>query len=110
MLAKSLNLTASQYRTSFQSRLGRTPWIKPYTDLILQELILQGVKNIVVVCPSFVADCLETLEEIGIRARKDWQTLGGNEFTLVPCLNSHPLWVKALKDIIYEHSQDGKSC
>ena len=100
LLAKSLHLTANQYKTSFQSRLGRTPWIKPYTDLILRELIQQGIKNIVIVCPSFVTDCLETLEEIGIRAKKDWQSLGGDEFTLVPCLNSHELWLKALKDIL----------
>jgi len=105
LLARSLNLTKNQYKTSFQSRLGRTPWIKPYTDAILPELIQQGVKSLTVVCPSFVTDCLETIEEIGIRARKDWQALGGNEFALVPCLNSHPLWVKALQSILVSNSQ-----
>lgn len=107
LLAKSLKLKPNQYTTAFQSRLGKTPWIQPYTDTIFSELIQQGVKNLTVVCPSFVADCLETLEEIGIRARKDWQILGGNEFTLVPCLNNHPLWIKALQSILASNS---KSC
>lgn len=100
LLAKSLNLKKNQYKTSFQSRLGRTPWIKPYTDIILSELIQQGIKNLTIVCPSFVTDCLETIEEIGIRARESWKTLGGNEFTLVPCLNSHPSWINALTKLI----------
>lgn len=100
LLAKSLNLKKNQYKTSFQSRLGRTPWIKPYTDLILSELIHQGVRNLSVVCPSFIADCLETIEEMGIRAREDWQALGGDNFKLIPCLNSHPSWVTAVTKLI----------
>jgi len=99
-LAKALNLNLNQYKTSFQSRLGITQWIKPYTDLILKELIQQGIKNIAIVCPSFVSDCLETLEEIDIRARNNWLAMGGNEFILVPCLNSDPLWIKALTKIL----------
>jgi ferrochelatase len=75
------------YITTFQSRLGRTPWIKPYTDEVLIELAAQGIKNIAIVCPSFICDCLETLEEIGMRAREQWAELGGETFILVPCLN-----------------------
>lgn len=101
-LANVLGLSKNQYRVSFQSRLGRTPWIKPYTDLILPEFIQQGIRNIAIVCPSFVADCLETLEEINIRAREQWQSLGGNEFTFIPCLNTEPLWIKAMAEMVGE--------
>jgi len=77
LLAEELNLLPQQYAVSFQSRLGRTPWIKPYTDLQLPAFRQQGIKNIAIACPSFVADCLETLEEINMRAREQWQQLGG---------------------------------
>lgn len=98
-LAEYLELEPNQYTVAFQSRLGKTPWIKPYTDEILPQLIKQGIKNLVVVCPSFVADCLETLEEIGIRAQQQWRQLGGQAFTLIPCVNDQPLWVKGIIDI-----------
>jgi protoporphyrin/coproporphyrin ferrochelatase len=100
LLAGALKLEPHQYTVAFQSRLGRTPWIKPYTDLLLPELIAQGKKNIAVVCPSFVADCLETLEEINMQAREQWAELGGNEFIFIPCINDHPLWVKALAGVV----------
>lgn len=100
LLADALALKVNEYQTSFQSRLGRTPWIKPYTDLLLPELIQQGIKNIAVVCPSFVCDCLETLEEIGIRAREQWRGLGGGELILIPCLNNDPVWVESLVKLI----------
>jgi len=99
LLAKELALTASCYSTAFQSRLGKTPWIKPYTDDMLAELAAKGIKKLVIVCPSFVADCLETLEEIGIRAKKNWQTLGGEQLTLIPCMNDDPLWINAIMEI-----------
>lgn len=95
-IASKLNLKESQYITSFQSRLGRRPWIKPYTDELLPEIAKRGFKKISVVCPSFVADCLETLEEIQIRAKDDWLNLGGEDLKLIPCLNSEPAWVSAL--------------
>jgi ferrochelatase len=79
---------------AFQSRLGRTPWIQPYLDDRLVELAAAGVRRLAVVCPSFVADCLESLEEIGIRGRERWSELGGTAFELVPCLNAHPAWVE----------------
>ena len=99
-IANTLNLSASTYSSSFQSRLGRTPWIKPYTDIVLAELIDQGIKSLAITCPSFVVDCLETLEEIGLRARDQWFKLGGTKFTLIPCMNDHPRWIKALTDMI----------
>ncbi|MBX3708860.1 MAG: ferrochelatase [Gammaproteobacteria bacterium] len=100
LIAKKLNLTPDQYVVSFQSRLGRIPWIKPYTDLLLPELLKKEIKNIAIVSPSFVADCLETLEEINIRAREQWSKLGGKEFIFIPCVNATPLWVKALANLV----------
>jgi ferrochelatase len=99
-IAKALNLPDEKYTVSFQSRLGRTPWIKPYTDLVLPQLIKKGIKNIAVVCPSFVADCLETLEEVNIRTREQWQQLGGGEFIFIPCLNDSDEWVEALSEMV----------
>jgi ferrochelatase len=98
-LAKNLGIAKKDYAVSFQSRLGRTPWIKPYTDLMLPELIKQGIQNIAIACPSFVADCLETLEEINIRAREQWKNLGGRELIFIPCLNAEPQWIKALAEM-----------
>jgi protoporphyrin/coproporphyrin ferrochelatase len=105
LLAEAIGLKANQYHVAFQSRLGHTPWIKPYTDLVLPKLIQQGIKNIAVVCPSFVADCLETLEEVDIRARAQWVALGGKAFTFVPCLNAAPTWVSALGEMVRERSK-----
>ncbi|MFJ1268928.1 ferrochelatase [Legionella lytica] len=102
LLAQELQLSEQQYSTAFQSRLGKTPWIKPYTDERLNQLAAQGIKKLVIVCPSFVADCLETLEEISISAKQQWQILGGTQLIVVPCLNAHPLWVKAIVEIISE--------
>lgn len=101
-LARALNLSASQVSFSFQSRLGRTPWIKPYTDLVLPELAARGVKKLAVFSPAFVADCLETLEEIAIRAREQWRSLGGEDLRLVPSLNAHPTWVRGLSQMILD--------
>ncbi|MDF1828227.1 MAG: ferrochelatase [Legionellaceae bacterium] len=98
-LVETLGLNPAQYSTSFQSRLGKTPWIKPYTDEMLEQLAHQGIKRLVVACPAFVTDCLETLEEIGMQAKEQWLALGGESLTLVPCLNDEDHWVKALVDI-----------
>ncbi|MCC5791722.1 MAG: ferrochelatase [Legionellaceae bacterium] len=99
-LAKALALTETQYSVAFQSRLGKTPWIQPYTDAYLPELAQGGIKNILVSCPSFVADCLETLEEIGMRAKAQWQSLGGEKLTLAPCVNDSALWVEGLVKLV----------
>lgn len=95
-LAARLMLRSSEHSTSFQSRLGRTPWIRPFTDEMLPALAGRGVRRLAVLCPSFVADCLETLEEIGLRARDQWVGLGGEDLLLVPSLNAHPVWVDAV--------------
>jgi ferrochelatase len=98
-LAARLGLAEGGYGVSFQSRLGRTPWIRPYTDVVLPELVAQGKRRLAVFCPAFVADCLETLEEIGIRAREQWQGLGGEHLALVPSLNATPAWVDAVASL-----------
>jgi len=100
LIADELNLTPGFYSTAFQSRLGRTPWIGPYTDHTLEHLANNGIKNLAVTCPSFVADCLETLEEIGIRAKEQWQSLGGEQFYLIPCLNSEDNWVNTIAKLV----------
>lgn len=99
-LIRALNLNASNVSSAFQSRLGRTPWIKPYTDELLMTLAAKGVKRLAVACPSFVADCLETLEEIGLRAKTQWLNLGGEQLTLIPALNDHPSWIETLTRMV----------
>jgi ferrochelatase len=95
-IAERLGLSKDGYSVSFQSRLGRTPWIKPYTDFVLPELAAKGVKRLAVFCPAFVADCLETLEEIGIRAEQQFKAAGGESLRLVPSLNATPAWVRTV--------------
>ena len=101
-LAARLGLPQSQWSVSFQSRLGRDPWIKPYTDERLVTLAEQGVRRLAVFCPAFVADCLETLEEIGIRAEADFRAAGGERLVLVPSLNDHPAWVDAVVGLLHD--------
>jgi ferrochelatase len=98
-LAAGLALAEGGWSVSFQSRLGRTPWIKPYTDVVLDELAARGVKRLAVFCPAFVADCLETLEEIGLRARAQFKAAGGEDLILVPSLNATPAWAEAVAAI-----------
>jgi ferrochelatase len=95
-----LALSPTEWTIGFQSRLGRTPWIKPYTDEILPELAARGVRRLVVSCPSFVSDCLETLEEIGIRAREDFIAAGGEDLKLVASVNAHEQWVNAVATMV----------
>jgi len=90
----------TKYSVAFQSRLGRDPWLKPYTDHELLRLPKDGIKNLLVICPAFVSDCLETLEEIAMRGRETFLEAGGKEFALIPCLNEHPLWIATLEKMI----------
>ncbi|TWC28495.1 ferrochelatase [Pseudomonas sp. SJZ079] len=97
--ASRMGLRPEQWSVSFQSRLGRAKWIEPYTETRLDELGKQGVKKLLVMCPAFVADCIETLEEIGDRGLEQFQAAGGESLQLVPCLNDHPSWVAALNSL-----------
>lgn len=90
----------ANYSIAFQSRLGRDPWLKPYTDQIIVRLAQAGVRKLLVICPAFVSDCLETLEEIGMRGRETFRQAGGDDLTLIPCLNEHPLWISALEKMV----------
>ena len=101
-LIHSLDLPAHRVSVSFQSRLGRLPWLRPYTDQRLAELPAQGVRRLAVYCPSFVADNLETLEEIGIQGRETFLAAGGEALTLIPCLNAFPKWVEVLAGWVNE--------
>ena len=101
-MTKKLGLPVEKFSVSFQSRLGREPWLKPYTDHVLQEFPKQGVKKITVICPAFVADCLETLEEIEMEGRKEFLEAGGESFTMIPCLNEHPAWISVIANRIQD--------
>ncbi|GAA4313845.1 ferrochelatase [Compostibacter hankyongensis] len=98
LVARRLQLPADRYSLSFQSRLGREEWLKPYTAQRLAELPGEGVKRLLVVCPAFVSDCLETLEEIAEQGRHIFMEAGGKSFTMIPCLNTRPEWVAALAE------------
>jgi ferrochelatase len=99
LLARELQLAESQWRITFQSRFGYAKWLEPYTEQTLAELARAGATKVDVVCPGFVADCLETLEEIGIRARRVFHAAGGRELGLIECLNELPQWIAALAEI-----------
>lgn len=96
-------LPEGAWSVAFQSRLGRDPWLKPYTDQEIERLARAGVKRLHVLCPAFVSDCLETLEEIGMRGREAFLAAGGADLTLIPCLNDHPLWIEALSKLVARH-------
>lgn len=102
-------LAEGSYSVAFQSRLGREPWMQPYTDKEIERLAKAGVKRLAVICPAFVSDCLETLEEIGIRGREVFQHAGGEELTLVPCMNDHPDWINALQGMVSEFQKGAKA-
>jgi ferrochelatase len=102
-MAKQLGLSEDAYSVSFQSRLGRAEWIGPQTEDTLRALAARGVKRVAVACPSFVADCLETVEEIAMRARDVFIRAGGEELRLIPSLNSNPAWVDAVVRWIREN-------
>ena len=99
---RNTGIPKEKYSIAFQSRLGRDPWLKPYTDYELAKFGGQGIKRLLVICPAFVSDCLETLEEIGIRGRETFLNAGGREFALIPCLNEHPMWISALAGMVRE--------
>ena len=95
-IVKILNLKEGAYSNSFQSRLLKDPWLKPYTDFELEKLVRMGVKKLAVITPSFVTDCLETLEEIAIEAKEDFLNAGGTDFMHIPCLNDNYNWVETV--------------
>ena len=102
LVSEKLQIPITKWSHSFQSRLGREEWLKPYTDFRLVEFPGEGIKKLLVICPAFVSDCLETLEEIAERGKHSFMEAGGESFTAVPCLNIQPEWVAAIKGWIGE--------
>jgi ferrochelatase len=97
---KLAGVPPEKYSVSFQSRLGKDPWLKPYTDYELARLANEGKKRMLVMCPAFVSDCLETIEEIGMRGCEEFMAGNGKEFTRIPCMNEHPDWIEALRKMV----------
>ena len=93
---KKAGIPDGKWSVSFQSRLGKDPWMEPYTDQEIERLAEQGIKKMLVICPAFVTDCLETLEEISMEGKEIFLEHGGQEFHQIPCLNDHPKWVDLL--------------
>jgi len=98
--ARVAKLPPGKWSVSFQSRLGKDPWLKPYTDFELVRLAQEGVQRLLVMSPAFVADCLETLEELGIRGQATFLGAGGRSFKVIPCLNEHPAWIDTLETMV----------
>lgn len=98
--AAAAGLPPTKWSLAFQSRLGKDPWLRPYTDQELERLARGGVRKLLVICPAFVSDCLETIEEIGMRGRDTFLHAGGQSYTMIPCLNDHPLWITALENMV----------
>ena len=105
LLGEALGLAPTDMVVTFQSRFGKAQWLQPYTEPTLRELAAQGVKRVDVMCPGFVADCLETLEEIAQEARAAYLAAGGQTFSYVPCLNDDPMWIDALLALALKHLQ-----
>ena len=100
LIAEELNIPKEKYTICFQSRLGRDPWAQPYTSTVLEELAHKGVKNVLVFCPAFVADCLETIFEIAEEYQEEFEEMGGEKVQLVESLNDHPMWIETLERLV----------
>lgn len=105
LVARGLQIPEKACSYSFQSRLGKEQWLRPYTDFRLKEMPDEGIKKLLIVCPAFVSDCLETLEEIEIRGRDIFLTAGGETFEMIPCLNTSGSWVSAMASWILRYQQ-----
>lgn len=103
LLAEALGLSAADYSITFQSRFGKAKWLQPYTQPTLEKLAREGMARVDVVCPGFVADCLETLEEIALECKAAFLAAGGKEFHYIPCINERADWIAALGDIATTH-------
>jgi ferrochelatase len=109
LVTEALEIPTNKFSYSFQSRLGREEWLKPYTDFRLKDMPGEGIKKLLIICPAFVSDCLETLQEIAMEGKHIFMEAGGESFELIPCLNVHPLWINALKtwiEALAAHKQE----
>ena len=108
LVCEKLQIPAGKHSISFQSRLGKG-WLEPFTDIRLAEMPREGIRKLLIVCPAFVSDCLETLEEIAIRGRETFMEAGGESYTMIPCLNTNPLWVRALAGWIHDYAEGNRT-
>ena len=106
-VVQRLGIPEGKYSNSFQSRLGKG-WLEPFTDIRLEEMPREGIKKLLILCPAFVSDCLETLEEIAIRGKETFLAAGGEEYEMIPCLNVDPLWVQALAGWVRDYGKGKK--
>lgn len=102
LLVKALHIPEGKYTTSFQSRLGNDPWVKPYTDDVIKELPKKGIKSVLAFSPAFVADCLETTIEVGEEYKELFEEAGGKHWQLVESLNDSPIWIETLVDLVHQ--------
>ncbi len=109
LVVNKLAIPREKAEQTFQSRLGRDPWLKPYTAKRLAELPKEGVKKLLVACPAFVSDCLETLEEIAEEGKHIFMEAGGESFTMIPCLNTHPKWIEAVTKWLKDYMNGDES-
>ncbi|MDB5203730.1 MAG: ferrochelatase [Ferruginibacter sp.] len=105
LVTEELGIPANKFSISFQSRLGKG-WLQPFTDVRLEQMPKEGIKKLLIVCPAFVSDCLETLEEIAERGKESFIEAGGESYAMIPCMNLHPSWVSALKELLEEKSEE----
>lgn len=106
LVIAKLGIPKEKVIVSFQSRLGKDKWIEPYTDETFETIPKKGIKNIAVVCPAFVSDCLETLEEISVEGKEEFLHAGGEQFHYIPCLNDQDEWINVVKNLCYEKLND----
>lgn len=109
LVAEKLGLPKEKFSYAFQSRLGRDEWLKPYTAQRLEEMPKEGIRKLLVVCPAFISDCLETLEEIAMQGKESFLEAGGESYETIPCLNVHPLWVAAIAKWVKEYADGNKA-
>jgi ferrochelatase len=102
-MVRQLSIPEGKYSNSFQSRLGKG-WLEPFTDVRLEEMPKEGIRKLLILCPAFISDCLETLEEIAIRGKESFLNAGGESYTMIPCLNTDPLWVQALAGWVRDYA------
>jgi ferrochelatase len=107
-IVRLLGIPNGKYSNSFQSRLGKG-WLEPFTDIRLEEMPKEGIKRLLILCPAFVSDCLETLEEIAMRGKETFIGAGGEEYTMIPCLNVDSLWVEALAGWVNDYAAGSKA-
>ena len=105
LVAEALSLNTDEYQVCFQSRFGKAEWLQPYTAETLKQLGEAGTKRVDIICPGFVSDCLETLEEIAMEAKETFINAGGQDYHYIPCLNERSDWIQALSDITLSHLQ-----